>query len=86
MSAEILNIVGRLGGVALTSSVFGFAISFLKYNIRRRAFLLSRARALQLANELPEQTIKNFVRLSPHFRAEDLRFDEPRASKAANKE
>lgn len=75
MSGEVFTSIGRLSLIALGSSAFGLFFSIFKYYVRRQAYMSSRLEAMKFAVELDDMTIKNFVKLSPHFRAEELRFD-----------
>ncbi len=76
MEGEPSGLYGQIS--VLVAGVFVISIfqSFVKYHLRRRAYLSSRQRAIRLAYEMDDETATRFSRLAPHFKGEDLAFSE----------
>jgi hypothetical protein len=76
MEGESGHLIGQVAVLVVGVSLIGIFQSFVKYHLRRRAYLSSRHRAILLAYEMDDQTATRFSVLAPHFKGEDLAFSE----------
>jgi len=80
MEGESGHLIGQVAVLVVGVSIIGIFQSFVKYHLRRRAYLSSRQRAILLAYEMDDPTATRFSQLAPHFKGEDLAFSESGAN------